>query len=272
MTVVLYIEGGGDNRRLGAQFREGWASFFAATGLRGRMPKVIRGGSRAQTCDRFCKEVAERNPETVHLLLVDSECPDIGHGSVWSHLEAHDGWRKPANAAVDDAFLMVQVMETWFLADREALRRYFGARFRERAYGDWRELERVPKATVLRASAGGRPAILHGRTPRDKVSTSTVLGRADPTLGGAACTHAEALIRRAEGRVGLARTVGMSRATMESHGCRAGSTADRSDDTNCRQLYPSADIRDHPRTASYLDAVDLREAGIGSFLRPRGLA
>lgn len=197
MTVVLYIEGGGDNRRLGAQFREGWASFFAAAGLRGRMPKVIRGGSRAQTFDRFSREVAERSPGKVHLLLVDSEFPVIGDGSVWPHLEEHDGWRKPANATGDDAFLMVQAMETWFLADLEALRSYFGPRFRESAFGDWRELEHVSKATVLQAlrrATGGCPRSYS----KGKVSFE-VLARVDPTLVEAACPHAQALLRRLRG-------------------------------------------------------------------------
>ena len=35
MTATLYIEGGGDNRRLDAQFREGWTKFFEGAGLAG---------------------------------------------------------------------------------------------------------------------------------------------------------------------------------------------------------------------------------------------
>ena len=73
MTVRLYIEGGGDNRRLGAQFREGWTKFFEAAGLGGRMPKVVRGGSRTQTFDRFATDAAKRTTDNVPLLLVDSE-------------------------------------------------------------------------------------------------------------------------------------------------------------------------------------------------------
>ena len=37
MTVTLYIEGGGDNRRLGAQFRECWTSFFVSFELLARV-------------------------------------------------------------------------------------------------------------------------------------------------------------------------------------------------------------------------------------------
>ena len=42
-------------------------------------------------------------------------------------------------------------METWFLADRDALRKYFGSRVAENALGQWAELENVPKETVLGA-------------------------------------------------------------------------------------------------------------------------
>ena len=65
----------------------GLGESFAAAGLHCRMQKVIWGGSRAQTFERFSKVVAERRLGAVHLLLVDSECPVMGDGSVWSHLE-----------------------------------------------------------------------------------------------------------------------------------------------------------------------------------------
>ena len=53
MSAVLYIEGGGDNRRLGAEFRQGWKAFLTNAGLSGRMPRVVRGGTRQQTFNRF---------------------------------------------------------------------------------------------------------------------------------------------------------------------------------------------------------------------------
>ena len=91
MTVALYVEGGGDNRRQSAQFREGWTKFFAAAGLGGRMPRVVRGGSRKQTFDRFAKDVAGRRPDVIPLLLVDSEDSISPDHSVWQHLKAYDG-------------------------------------------------------------------------------------------------------------------------------------------------------------------------------------
>lgn len=194
MTVRLYIEGGGDNRRLGAQFREGWAKFFEAAGLGGRMPKVVRGGSRTQTFDRFETDVRGRSTDVVPLLLVDSEHPVDASHSVWQHLRVSDGWRKPVGAGDNDAFLMVQVMETWFLADRDALRRYFGSRFAENALGQWAKLEDVPKATVL--------AALHKATERcpnryGKGGVSfELLAQVDSARVEASCPHGKDLLKR----------------------------------------------------------------------------
>ena len=203
MTFELYIEGGGDNRRLGAQFREGWTSFLRIAGLSGHMPKVIRGGSRRQTFDRYAKEVENPRPRIVPLLLVDSEdAVDTAH-SVWQHLRAHDGWHKPAHAGENDAFLMAQVMETWFLADRDALRDYFGPLFMENALKAWAELEHVPKATVVEALEKASARCPKPYT-KGKISFE-LLAKTDPARVETACPHAEEfLIRLRTTRTGAA--------------------------------------------------------------------
>ena len=194
VTVTLYIEGGGDNRRLGAQFRAGWASFFGAAGLRGRMPRVVRGGSRHQTFERFVTAVTNPAPGTAPLLLVDAEAPVKADHSVWQHLHAHDGWRKPVAASEDDVFLMVPIMEAWFLADRDALRRYFGPRFVENAFEHWTELECVPNAVVLDA-LGRATSGCPNRYSKGKVSFE-LLAHVSPNRVEAACPHAKALLDR----------------------------------------------------------------------------
>ena len=85
------------------------------------------------------------------LLLVASEAPVAPTHGVWRHLQMHDGWGRPPDAGDDQAFLMVQVMETWLLADRQALRRYFGPQFAESRLPLWPELEGAPKDAVVEA-------------------------------------------------------------------------------------------------------------------------
>ena len=191
VTAMLYIEGGGEGKDLRARFREGWKKFFDSAGVGGRT-KIVRGAGRRQTFDRFATAVSGRPPGTIPFLLVDSEGPVTPGHSVWRHLRASDGWTRPAGAGDDQAFLMVQVMETWFLADREALRRCFGAGFGENALRAWPNLEGVPKPTVLealeRATASCRKRYSKGRVSFE------LLAQVDPARVAAACPHARALL------------------------------------------------------------------------------
>lgn len=86
---------------------------------------------------------------------------------------------------------MVQVMETWFLADCNSLRRYFGAKFKENALRQWPQLEAVPKATVLDALECATAT----RYAKGKVSFE-LLAQIDPARVEAACPHAKALLNR----------------------------------------------------------------------------
>lgn len=111
VTATLYIEGGGEGRELGARFREGWNEFFKSAGV-GSKTKIVRGGTRQQTFRRFATAVKGFQPNAVPLLLVDSEGPVAVGNSVWQHLHTRDSWSQPLNASNDQAFLMVQIMET----------------------------------------------------------------------------------------------------------------------------------------------------------------
>ena len=193
VTATLYIEGGGEGKTFRARFRKGWRVFFDAAGVGGRT-KIIRGAGRQQTFKRFASAVSDPRSGTIPLLLLDSEGAVAAGHSVWRHLSARDGWRKPKDAGEDQAFLMVQVMETWFLADRDALRRYFGEGFRDRAIKHWPILEDVPKSTVLDALDSATKMC---RKPYAKGKTSfELLGETDPARVAAACPHADALLQR----------------------------------------------------------------------------
>lgn len=195
MSAVLYIEGGGDgNQQLETLFRHSWRTFFEAAGLKDHKPRVVRGGGRKRTFDLFARAIKAPDPQRVPLLLVDSESSVAAGHSVWQHLQTHDGWNCPPNADDDQGFLMVQVMETWFLADRDSLKRYFGANFKENALKQWPQLEAVPKEKVLGAL---EQATAHcaKRYAKGKVSFE-LLAQIDPALVEAACPHAKALLDR----------------------------------------------------------------------------
>ena len=193
MTATLYVEGGGDGRSLRGRFREGWREFLRSAGVDGRV-KIVRGGGREQTYRRFATAVASTGSGSATLLLVDSEGPVAEKHTVWQHLAARDRWKRPGGVSDDQAFLMVQVMETWFLADRDALRAYFGDGFRENAIRAWPDLEGVPKATVFealeRATGSCRRSYDKGRVSFE------LLARIDPARVEEACPHARAFLDR----------------------------------------------------------------------------
>ena len=193
VTAKLYIEGGGDAKSLKARFRQGWNRFFERAGV-GRRVKIVRGGGRRQAFDRFVTAVSEPSPSELPILLVDSESAVQPEHSVWKHLRTRDNWSRPQNASDDQAFLMVQLMETWFLADREALQRYFGARFRKKEMKQWPQLEAVPKATV-RTALDRATAQCSKRYEKGKVSFE-LLATIDPGRVTGACPHAKDLIDR----------------------------------------------------------------------------
>ena len=193
VRATLYIEGGGEGRELGARFREGWNAFFKKADLASKT-KIVRGGGRDKTFDLFVTAIENNRPNVVPILLVDSEDPVAKGHTVWQHLSARDGWQRPSNADDDQAFLMVQAMETWFLVDRDALRKYFGARFRQNALKKWPGLEAVPKPTVLYALKCATAACTK-HYAKGKVSFE-LLAHIDPALVATACPHAEALLNR----------------------------------------------------------------------------
>ena len=190
--MTVYLEGGGDDRSLRARFREGWRRFLQSAGA--DRVKIVRGGGREQTFRCFAAAVTAAGPRAAVLLLVDSEGPVAEGRTVWKHLGARDGWTPPDGAGDDQAFLMVQVMETWFLADRGALRVYFGAGFRENAIRGWPALENVPKARVFEAL--DRASASCGRRCAKVRVSFELLARIDSARVEAACPHARVFLDR----------------------------------------------------------------------------
>ena len=192
MTVRIFIEGGGSGKISDKVFKEAWTAFFTAAGLAGGMPKIVRGEGRSTTFRNF--RTARRRAHELLLLLVDSEGPVAAGHSAWQHLRARpeDNWEQPPEAGDDSAYLMVQLMETWFLADRDALRRFFGPSLNENHFGQWPDLEEVHKDTVLNAL---ERATSNCQKPYSKGKVSSeLLGQIDPEQVAAACPHARKLL------------------------------------------------------------------------------
>ena len=133
-SFYLYIEGGGDQAELHDKLRRGFSKFFDGAGCRGKMPRIVACGGREQTFDRF--QTAVFAGEEAILLVDSEELVSETCKSAWEHFQIREGdkhWTKPEGASDDDAHLMVCCMESWFLADRDTLKKYFGQGFNENA-------------------------------------------------------------------------------------------------------------------------------------------
>jgi hypothetical protein len=138
----LFVEGGGNNNdALKTECRRAFTALLERAGFTGRMPRIVACGGRRNAFDQFCTAVAAG--EDLAILLVDSEAPVV-EKSPWQHVAKRPGdkWAKPANAKHDQLHLMVQCMESWFLADRQALEEFFGHGFKVNA---------LPAATAIQA-------------------------------------------------------------------------------------------------------------------------
>jgi hypothetical protein len=161
---ILYVEGGGDSKALHSKCREGFRKLLERAGCGKRMPRIVACGGRAQAFDDFCARLRAADAEPI--LLVDSEAPVVGQDP-WKHVRKRDGdgWERPARATVDHLHFMVQLMETWLLADRSELAGFFGSGFREMALPGNPRVEDIPKRDVMKgmgdASRGSRRGEYH---------------------------------------------------------------------------------------------------------------
>lgn len=123
----VFVEGGGDhNPRLESECRKAFRKLYGKAGV-SHPPQTVVCGSRKNAYDQFYH--AMQWGKAVDWLLVDAEehvSPDRTFDP-WAHVKARQGdkWNRPSGATDNQLHLMNVVMETWLLADHEALRKVF---------------------------------------------------------------------------------------------------------------------------------------------------
>ncbi|MCL2167002.1 MAG: DUF4276 family protein [Clostridiales bacterium] len=168
-TVKLFVEGGGDSNSLRTECRAAFTAFLQKAGLSGHMPRIVASGSRKSAYDDFCTAIKSG---TEAVLLVDSETAvvtppgdtdynvyDYRTWKPWYHLQNRtgqngtvtDNWDKPSDTPDSDCHLMVESMETWFLADIAAVKGFYGQRFRESSLPSREDIENIEKNNVMDA-------------------------------------------------------------------------------------------------------------------------
>ena len=184
--VKLYVEGGGDTAALHNECRKGFRVFLENAGIKGNQPRIVACGSRTDAYDSFC--TALKNGDQA-VLLVDSEAPvskkhQAGKPETWQpweHLKQRDQWEKPAGASDESCHLMVQVMESWFLADRATLEAFFGQGFKDNALpSETSPIEGIDKESVYAALKKATHACKTKKAYNKGTHSFKLLERLDP--------------------------------------------------------------------------------------------
>jgi Domain of unknown function (DUF4276) len=148
VKITIYVEGGGDDNACKAKCRKGFKKFFENATLKGQLPKVVACGSRNNAHKDFCTALTQSKSDEFPILLVDSE-ELVTVKQKWAHLQQRDGWKKPEKASESHVFLMIVCMESWLLADKEALQKYYDQHFNEKSLPSCTEIEEIEKNKVL---------------------------------------------------------------------------------------------------------------------------
>ena len=174
MRTKVYVEGGG-RKALDRECRAAFRSFFDNAGIASANIAVEARGPRGEAYTAFR---SDSDHSLRKILLVDSEGP-VTAKTAWGHLQQSDGWGRPSGARDEQCHLMVQVMESWFLADKDALQAYFGQGFRRQALPANPDVEKVSKQDVCRGLDRATQATGKGRY-RKGADSFGILASLDP--------------------------------------------------------------------------------------------
>ena len=181
MVSRIYIEGGGDSSEGKARCREGFRELLEKCGYKGRMPRLRACGPRDDAYDDFkTRHNQSLGSGDYVALLVDSEDPVADVNATWTHLQYRDGWQRPPGAADEQVLLMTTCMETWLVADRDALAEHYGQGFQVSALPALNNLEARNRENIQRGlyNATRRCSARYEKGPQ----SFTTLGKIRPDV------------------------------------------------------------------------------------------
>ena len=195
--IAVYMEGGGQTGEPNtadakAAVRVGMGEFLRTLRDRARAKrwhwKIVPCGDRTTTKNAFLNARVQE-PDTIALLLVDSETAVTALPR--SHLKERDKWDL-TGVPEDHVHLMAQVMETWFVADPENLKAYYGKDFSDGAVPKHAQPESVSKSAIEAGLEKATQKTKKGRYHKIRHG-SDLLARIAPDTVKQKCPHCKRL-------------------------------------------------------------------------------
>ncbi len=189
--IHIFIEGGskGQDRFSSQKLRIGFASFLSELVAEAREKKIRFNinicGSTDQTF-RIFQSANEKANNSFLCFLVDSDKPLEDDDTPKSFLQ-REKTLNFENVKDEQCHLMVQIMESWFLADIETLKNFYGQHFKHNAMPKQNNVEKIAKLEVENfldkatneTSKGKYHKIRHGADLLGKIKTSEVREKAE---------------------------------------------------------------------------------------------
>lgn len=186
----IYLEGGGDkNKALAISLRNAMRTFLQRAGVT-RLPRIVACGGRTEAYKDFRIALSQK---TDAILLVDSEGP-VQESSRWAYLKRRDGWEKPPGTTEEQCQLMVQQMESWFLADIEALATFYGREFHRKSLPPSQTPETVDRVRLIKGLEKASEKTNKGSYHKGNHQCE-ILERLEPNLVRQKCPHCEKLVQ-----------------------------------------------------------------------------
>ena len=191
--IAIYMEGGSKGHSTKAALRQGMDEFLQPLKKEARNKKLhwklVCCGPRNEAFQRF-QAAVNNGDATVNVLLVDAEGPV--NQAPQRHLRDRDEWDLSFTGE-NTVHLMVQTMETWIVADPEALKSYYGNKdFKAKGLPKATNLEAVPKAAVESSLREATTGTQKGRYQKIK-HASDLLKRIDVERVKNRCRHCRRL-------------------------------------------------------------------------------
>ena len=190
------MEGGGTGKGA-AELRRGMDKFLGelkdAARSKSWLWDLVVCGNRHETYDKFSSARDHASENEIVILLVDAEAP-VTMRTVVEHLRNREGKKWNFTGVPEEqVHLMVQIMETWIVADSAALSSFYGQGFRVNALPSRQNLEEENKTAVENA--------LYRATEKTKTKgryhkishASELLKLIDPAKARRRCRHCERL-------------------------------------------------------------------------------